>query len=321
MKSLGCLLHLVAFVVVTLLVDRSTVASLPPTLSPWLALVAGALITLGLSNVWTLARGYGQGDASRRMLLQRAQAGQPPPQDGPILATGMVRAEGPALVSPVTGQPCVAYMYRIYDRYRISNGEWETRVHYWGYAGRPFRLDTPSQALRVLAMPRLVDTPTRFEDVPDAIARTHAYLRATRSETGMPADDVLNAARTLTDELFTERGPDVRRDWRREGAPTDLSGLRIEEQVLPVDATASAWGLWSSDRGGIVPGALTSGTPGVAMAVGSPDGLLGKAGGLPSSVWAVAAAGVVLLALGAALVWAARVGYVAQAWAAWGQVS
>jgi hypothetical protein len=321
MTSVGCLLHLIAFVVVALLVDRGTVTSLPPALSPWFALVAGALLTLGSSNVWTLARGYGQGDASRRMLLQRAKAGQPPPQDGPILATGTVRPEGPTLVSPVTGHPCVAYTYRIYHRYLVTNGGWETRVHYWGYAGRPFRLDTPSQALRVLAMPRLVDPPTRFEDVPDARARTEAYLRATRFETGMPAEDVLNAVRTLTDELFTERRLEVRRDWRREGAPTDLAGLRIEEQVLPVDTTASAWGLWSSDRRGIVPGSLTSGTPGVAMSVGSPDGLIGRAGGLPSSVWAVAAAGLVLLALGATLVWAARAGYVAQVWAAWGQVS
>ena len=85
--------------------------------------------------------------------------------------------------------------------------------------------------------------------------------------------------------------------------------------MLPVDETASAWGLWSVDRRGIVPGALLSGAPGIAMVLGPPEGLLGRVSGPPSSALAVGVAGVVLLALGAALVWAARTGYVAQAWA------
>lgn len=316
--ALGCLAHLVAFAGIAILVDRGTTAFVPSALTPWFSLVTAAVVTLGLSNLVTLARGYGQGDASRRMLLQRARDGQPPPQDGPILATGIVRAEGPTLVSPVTGQPCVAYMYRIYDRYLVANAEWETRVHYWGYAGRPFRLDTSSQALRVLAMPRLVDKPQRFEDVPDVRARTEAYVRETAFERGMPSSDVLGAVRTLSDEMFTERRLEVRRDWQREDAPADLTGLRIEEQVLPVGVTASAWGLWASDRRGIVPGSLTSGTPGVAMVLGPPEALLGRSGGLPSSAVAVGVAAMVLLALGATLVWAARAGYVAQLW---GQVS
>ena len=87
-SALGCLAHLVALALITALVDEATAASVPAALRPWLALVAGAMFTFGLSNVWTLARGYGQGESSRRALLRRARAGQPPSQDGPILATG-----------------------------------------------------------------------------------------------------------------------------------------------------------------------------------------------------------------------------------------
>lgn len=314
-SALGCLAHLAALIALTFLVDRATGASLPSELRPWVPLVTATLLTFGLSNVWTLARGYGQGESSRRAMLQRAHAGQPPSQDGPVLATGHVRAEGPPLVSPVTGRPCVAYQYRIYERYRIANANWETRVFYWGYACRPFRLDTTSQALRVLAMPRFVDAPTRFEDVPDERARTEAYVQATRFDTSASPAGLVGDVLTLVDDLFTEKRLEVRKDWQRTGAPTDLAGLRIEEHVLPVDETASAWGLWSMDRRGIVPGALLSGNPGIAMVVGPPESLFGRVSGPPSSALAVGIAGVVLLALGAGLVWAAQAGYVAQAWA------
>jgi hypothetical protein len=309
--ALGCLARLIVLAVITTAVDHATAASLPEALRPWTALVAGMLITLGLSNVWSLLRGYGQGESSRRALLSRAQAGQPPSQDGPILATGVVRAEGPALVSPVTGQSCVAYQYRIYERVLVTNAQRETRVHYWGYACRPFRLDTASQTLRVLGMPRFVEEPTRHENEPDARTRTEGYLRTTRFETSSaPA-----AAVAVAWELFTENRQEIRRDWQRTGAPLDLSGLRIEEEVLPVNARASAWGRWSSEQRGIVPGGLGSESPTIVMVQGPPQDLLSGAAGLPSSAIAVAIAAVLLLGLGGGLVWAARAGYVAEMWA------
>jgi hypothetical protein len=311
--ALGCLVHLGALAIVVTLVDRATAASLPAALRPWVALVAGTLITLGLSNVWNLARGYGQGESSRRALLRRARAGQPPLEDGPILATGVVRAEGPALVSPVTGQPCVAYQYRIYNRYRVTHGQSDTRVFYWGCACRPFRLDTASEALRVLAMPRLVDDPAPIKDVPELSAFMEGYIRETRFETGA-GPIPLASAFALAEILFTEQRLEVRRDWKRADAPAELRGLHIEEQVLVVGSTASAWGQWASDRRGIVPGSLGSETPGIAVVSGPPERLLGHAEGPPSSALAVAIAAVVLLALGGALVWAARVGYVTQMW-------
>lgn len=315
-SALGCLVHLAGLAVVTILVDRATAAALPSELRPWVPLVAAATLTLGLSNVWSLARGYGQGESSRRALLQGAHAGQPPSQDGPVLATGRVRTDGPPLVSPVTGRPCAAYQYRIYERYLRANADWETRVFYWGYACRPFRLNTPLQAWRILAMPRFLDQPTRFEDVADERARTEAYLRATPFASGTPGMGLAGEAMALGNELFTELRRDVRRDWQRPGAPVELDGLRIEEHVLPVDETASAWGLWSAERRAILPGGLLSAAPGIAMVPGPPEGLLGSVAGPPSSAMAVGVAAVVLLALGAALVWAARAGYVAQAWVA-----
>jgi hypothetical protein len=115
-------------------------------------------------------------------------------------------------------------------------------------------------------------------------------------------------------ERFTEQRLEIRRDQQRAGAPTNLDGLRIEEQVLPVDAVASAWGMWSADRRGLVPGGLGSEVPGISVVSGPPERLIGHAAGPPASALAVGIMAAVLLALGGALVWAARDGYVAQVW-------
>lgn len=314
MRLLSFLLFLAAFTGVTMAVDQATAAALPAALRPWTGLLAAMLITLGLSNIWSLARGYGQGDSSRSALLSRARAGRPPARDGPILATGVVRTEGPPLISPITGQPCAAYQYRMFKRERYQQDEWRTRVFYWGYASVPFRLDTASESLRVMAMPRFVGDAPQYGDVPEAIAHAEIYIAATRFETG-EVQFKLGAALDLVDSVFTEQRLVIRHDGRDAAAPATLDGLRIEEHVLPVGATASAWAQWSAERRAIVPGALMSETPGIAMVNGPPGSLLGTVAGPPSSATAVAIAAVVLLAIGGALVWAARAGYIAQVWA------
>ncbi len=311
----GFLVFLAAFAGVTMAVDQVTTATLPDALRPWTSVLAALLITLGLSNIWSLAHGYGQGDSSRSALLSRARAGRPPSKNGPILATGNVRADRSSLVSPVTGQPCVAYQYRIFKRVRHQQDEWHTAVFYWGYACVPFRLDTASEALRVWAMPRFTGEAQQYGDVPEARARAENYISTTRFETGgVPLK--LDSALGLAEALFTDQRQEIRHDGRDTAAPTTLDGLRIEEYILPVGAAASAWGFWSSERRGIVPGKLLSGTPGIAMVTGPPEILLGTVAGAPSSATAVAIAAGVLLAMGGALVWAARAGYIAQTWAA-----
>jgi hypothetical protein len=64
-----------------------------------------------------------------------------------------------------------------------------------------------------------------------------------------------------------------------------------------------------------VPGTLLSGTPGIAMVSGPPEDLLSTIGASSPSATAVAIAAIVLLAMGGALIWAVRAGYIAQIWA------
>ncbi|HUR95858.1 MAG TPA: hypothetical protein VMY76_14845, partial [Gemmatimonadales bacterium] len=158
--GLGCLFQLLALAGVAALVDQLTRTQLPPDLR-WVIVGAAALcLTLGLSNLWSLLRGYGQGERSRSAVLERARTGQPPPQDGPFVVTGVVRAEGEPLRAPLSGVECVAYQYRLYTSQWLPGSKHREVPIYWGYAARPFRIDAASQSFNVIAVPQLGDTPT-----------------------------------------------------------------------------------------------------------------------------------------------------------------
>ena len=107
----GCLSHLVVLCTLTVVVDQLIHPHLPAELRFFVAAPAALLLTVGLSNIWSLIRGYGRGDRSRSAVLARARIGEVPRQDGPIVATGTVGAEGQTLHAPISGIDCVAYQY------------------------------------------------------------------------------------------------------------------------------------------------------------------------------------------------------------------
>ena len=106
---------------VAVFIDQLTSAHLPREVRYFVAGAASLFLTAGLSNLWILARGYGQGERSRAAILDRARVGEPPPEDGPFVATGVVRAEGGTLRGPISGTQCVAYQYRLYTRQRLPD--------------------------------------------------------------------------------------------------------------------------------------------------------------------------------------------------------
>jgi hypothetical protein len=312
--GLGCATLLVLLAAVAFFVDQLTSSHLPRELRFFVAVPASLLLTLGLSNLWTLARGYGQGDASRAAVLKRARAGEPPRQDGPVAATGVVRAEGDPLRGPISGIECVAYQYRLYTSQWLPGGKLREVPIYWGYACRAFRIDSPSQAFRVIAVPQLADKATQH-DSSESRQRAKAYVAATRYEPKRAIAGIASAAAAMFSELVTEPSGDVRRDWQAEDVNVDIDELLMEETVVPVGATVSVWGRWSAERGAIVPGALGEGELGVILATGTAEEL-GRGGSseLPSSVLSVAVTAVLLLLAGAALVWLSTTGQIAEWW-------
>jgi hypothetical protein len=309
-RALGCLAHLVIVAALTVVLDRWTGATVAPVLRPWAAFVAASLLVLGASNFLHLLRGYGRGDGARSTLLARATTGEPPADAGPMLVTGRVRADGATLRSPLSGTECVAYQYRLFRRQRFGRSTRRGTTVVWiGYACVPFMIDTTSRAIRVGAMPDLVDDPRR--DKTDAeIDRAREYIQITRFD-DVSGIDLVSVAATMLRESLDEQRASLRRDWHRAGMTPDPATLHLEEHVLPVGVSASAAGHWSPERQALVPEPGGLGGSPVTITQQSEKVLLRRGTTLPSSAAAVAVFGVLLLVVGGALVWAMRVGQLA----------
>lgn len=308
--ALGCVAHLVALGAVFLATREVVAPHVEPQVRPWIAAASAVFLTLGLSSFWSLARGYGRGDASRRVLLSRARTGEPPPEDGPVVVTGAARPLGAPLRAPLSGVECVAYQYRMY--YRTSDQSERRRRTvpvYWGHACRPFRIDTAGRAIRVMAVPRLADEAARLA-APDDVERARQHVGATRfEEVGGDLLGALGTAFERAGEMFADEDGESRRDWRRKGDDRDPSSLLLEETVLAVGATVTAAGRWSTDRQAVVPDSGDVGPGAVTVVTGPPERLARAAHALPSSAWSVAVAATLLTGLGAGLVWLAVSGH------------
>jgi hypothetical protein len=314
--GLGCLALLIVLAAVAVFVDRLISAHLPPELRVFVVVPTALFLTVGLSNLWNLARGYGQGARSRAAMVNRARAGEPPVQDGPIAATGIVRADGPTLRAPISGSECVAYQYRLYTSQWLRRRKHHQTPIYWGYASRPFRIDTAKHAFRVMAMPRLADRATQHESS-ESRARAKVYVAATRYEPKQGLVGIASAAAAMFGELAKEAAGDVRRDWQLAGADVDIDKLRMEEIVVPVGATVSVSGRWSAERRAIVPGEMGEGQVGVTLVSGAAEELGGAGSSeLPWSPLSVAVTAAVLLLIGAASVWLSISGEIGRWWRA-----
>jgi hypothetical protein len=306
----GCFAYLVLWALLGAGSYRLMTPAVPMELRPWLALVSALFLTVGLLSFWHLARGFGQGDASRAAVLRRAAAGERPPAGGPVVASGFVRALGAPLVAPLSGVECVGYIYRMYYLGRRrghapdSNRPVEVPV-YWGHAAQPFAIESPATRFRVLAVPMLLDTPFPREGA-DMVERARQLVAVTQFE--QITTGVLGAAGTalqLANTMFNDDDGEARRDWMAAEEARDPQTLRLEETVLPVGHLASVAGTWSPERQAIVAGGEGSGGPGVSAILGTPEKLADHAGALPlhASVTAYLITAIALTATGVGLVW------------------
>jgi hypothetical protein len=244
------------------------------------------------------------------VLLSRARTGEPPPEDGPVVVTGAARPLGAPLRAPLSGVECVAYQYRMY--YRTSDQSERRRRTvpvYWGHACRPFRIDTAGRAIRVMAVPRLADEAARL-GAPEEVERARQHVGAARfEEVGGDLLGALGTAFERAGEMFADEDGESRRDWRRKGDDRDPSSLVLEEAVVPVGATVTVAGHWSTDRQAVVPSSGDAGPGTVTVVTGPPERLARSAHALPSSAWSVLVAATLLTGLGAGLVWLAVGGH------------
>jgi hypothetical protein len=258
---------------------------------------------LGLQSFYHLARGFGRGRNSLASILARAGRNTPPVNGEPIIATGTIRTERP-LTSPIGGVPCVAYDYRMYTVRSVGGGKANQVPVYWGYAAQPFAIDAPSISYPVASVPLPPGkaAPLAGDDV---LKRARSYVRSTGWET------VEFGMLGTMDTVFQRVGDDARSGTRRdfalanEDAP-DVAALTLEETVLPVGATASGFGRWSSRLGAINAPEWLANSSHVVVALGGPENLAGQPG-LPQSTTSYVVTAFALTAIAAGIFVVARI--------------
>lgn len=259
--------------------------------------IIGLLAGLALSSLWALLRGHGRGANALGALLERARTDGAAEDGQPIIATGLVRSDRP-LTSPLGGIPCAAYDYRMYTTRRGSKGRPEQVPVYWGYAGVPFALDSRTRRYPIASVPFFTWDASPITD-DGGRARARSYVRSTGWET------IEYGMLGTLDTVFRRVGDDSRTGTRKDFAlaydqAPDVVLLTLEERVLPLEATASAFGEWSSSLGAIVAPASPLPASAAVVTLGDPKGLAG-APGVPHTTRSNVVTAFVLLALAAGL--------------------
>lgn len=300
--ALGCLGYLALWALLSVAIDEWTAARVASGARPWVGVAAGLQFTLAAGALWTAVSGLLRRGGSRAAILERATAGTVPDEDGPVLVTGTVRAATQPLRAPISGTPCVAYTYRMFFETRNHKGRREEVPVYWGLASRPFIVDTRARAVRVMAVPWIVDEAARRSGA-DMVLRARQYIATTRFEEATGLLGALGTAVSTVRVLFTDDDGEHRADYKSTGTERDPGALLLEETLLPVGASASVAGTWLASQGAMQTASGAGG--GVQVTTGDVQTLLKGSSQVPASTTSSLVFAIVLGSLGAALLWAA----------------
>lgn len=203
------------------------------------ALVAAVPGWFGITYLWEVARRI----ASVSM-IRRAQRGDAPRDGKKIAAVGRITPNGPLLVSPFTKTPCV-----IYD-YKISTGRSEDDTDIClGFAQTPSTIQGRQGGIRLLAYP---DLKFAQQSIPaeQALPNAREYMQ----ETQFQESSVANIGKSLDQllDIYKDDDGSIRYDNRMPSNTNIETCLFFEKVVRPGDEVC-AIGLYSAQRGGIVP--------------------------------------------------------------------
>jgi hypothetical protein len=208
----------------------------------WASGIGGLLFTMATAyafNIETARR-------ERRVLLD-AMTGVRLEDGKWVAVSGPIRALSP-LQSPLSGTPVVAYAYKIDERRRTSKGSSILTV-YEGKAITPSTIATRHGAVRLLAVPAF-DLPWEGVSVSTARERAIEYVNATQFQTTKTPKD----KRTTLDNEWTDDDGKFRVDKSSEmSTAVDWDEAMFEEQLVKQGEIVCAFGLYSQQKGGLVP--------------------------------------------------------------------
>ncbi len=243
----GCLYPLLSFLLIYALYVFLFLRLIPDPMAPFFfglftAIGTGALVTGFLG----LFRSRKLGAAIRR------DGEGAPRKDGRFEASGgAIHPIHEPLTSPFQGASCVAYEY---DVAAMGKDNRTAGSDAWGWALTPAVIRSVRGDLRLLGFPDLEG----FDEAvvgEGALERIRAYFNHSVFETIKKADIKKGLGQLL--ERSVDDDGEARADIRR-GTDLDQEDFRFEgrkcsERVVPVGAEVTAFGIYASSRGGLVP--------------------------------------------------------------------
>jgi hypothetical protein len=213
----------------------------------WASVIAGFCVVLVVSyvvGIW--------GFFKERSMLLGAMVGRPPNDGEWIAVSGPIHSNAP-LKTPITGVSAVTYTYDVYrmETSRGGSSHSSTNKHsYWeGKALAPSTISAKQGSIRLLAVPSLLDVPAEKPHDAATIDRVRRYIE----ETIFTTPSSMKEMRAAAQEEYTDDDGMYRVDRTSTENDVDVASCLLEERHIKQGETVSAFGLYSSSRGGLVP--------------------------------------------------------------------
>ncbi|HEX8410728.1 MAG TPA: hypothetical protein VF883_17830 [Thermoanaerobaculia bacterium] len=208
---------------------------------------ASAFAGLFVVAIVGYALGIGMAYRERKMLLD-AVAGTPP-EDGRWVAVGGTIHSMNPLTAPISGASAVAYEYKIY-RHEQSGGDTSEVVYYEGKALAPSTIATRQGSVRLLSVPTFNEIEQETVPWQQAVERAKEYVAGTTFE----LLDTSQKRRARLHDEWTDDDGEFRVDKQKSTADVDLADdFRFDEKHIRQGEQVCAFGLYSRQRGGLIP--------------------------------------------------------------------
>ena len=208
---------------------------------------ASAFAGLFVVAIVGYALGIGMAYRERKMLLD-AVAGTPPEDGQWVAVSGTIHSSSP-LTAPISGATAIAYEYKIYRDERIGRSDSEI-VYYQGKALAPSTIATRQGSVRLLSVPMFNDIEAETIPWQQAVERAKEYVAGTTFE----LMDTSKKRRTRLEDEWTDDDGEFRVDKQRATGDADLADdFRFEEKHIKQGEQVCAFGLYSRQRGGLMP--------------------------------------------------------------------
>ena len=201
-----------------------------------LFVMASILWSVGIFQAWR-----------ERASLKDAISGAPPRDGAWVAVSGRIQSMD-AMKAPLSGESVVAYEYKIWRREGSGKSSMDVTL-FSGKALVPSTIATRHGSVRLLAVPAFTDLSPAPLDHMRASENAREYIATTQFETS----DTPKDQRTVMDHELTDDDGNFRVDKRPVFRDVDPRDCLLEERHIRQGEAVCAFGLYSQQRGGIIP--------------------------------------------------------------------